>query len=1250
MNSESSREIQVLLVDDDSDVLNTLAEYLEEAHGCKVRKARTRTEALEWMQRDGSYIDVALIDERLPNDSGIEVMHVIKLNYPHLPVIIFTGFEDEEAGERALRAGAYRYIEKSDGRDFRRYLRELGLQVRLAAEHGRLARQRDVFRRLLDISRSILSYPTLDDVLQAIAEGVRELTGFRIVRVSEIDEDGNVRHVGVVGLDEDQIREIRRTRRSWNKVYRPLFEDAERLGYKKGEASYFIPAEAPIEPTRYGLRAVDEGSSQEHQGDFWHWHPSDMLETIIKDERGNPIGLIGVGAPADDLRPTAETIEILELLAHQAAIAITRARTLHDLLEATAKIHSARSLKEALDTIAEQAARLLHTDAGGVLLLNRNDQYLYFKGSYELSDRIVNETREQIGTSIAGRVVQDGKPRICNDVPLSKEQGEFYNPAAEGEALLSIISVPIVHEGETQPIGTLDAQSKTRKGAFKKEDIPLLELMARHAALAIDKARFVEALEKVSAVARTFAQGARESQRQKDILQEVVQQVAQIFEADCVVLYPLDARGERFDVERVVAYGLQDEAGFRERLDAEVRNPNENAAFYVLQRGLVVVENLDDKNEPEREWFYRRKFIQKEGIKAFMATPLRSIEQSDAALGVIFVNYRSPQKFREWEKDILQLIASFGSVGLRSAHYRRRQQQELEAMAEVVRTITTAEDIEEVWGEILKIAAEVTASEYGAFIRRDEKGSLTTEYTYGVSKDEFRKSDAELAIKGIVGWVARQGKSVLAINIPENSDWKDIYVKGIKGVQCELAVPAHYGSELLGIIDLESPRPYAFTENDKRFVENLARVAAITLHMARTYDRLQRTHQILNGLYRSTVEAMTEKTEERNEENKEPIDALLDALLEQAASATGADFAILMVHDPYDHALVFTRFWPIQDYPALVALEHRVFLPDPALDRDGQTRGRKGITGRVFLTGEPALVDDVSQDPDYVNYTDETKSELAVPVKDRDGKVIAVLNVESRRYAAFHKADVDTLNYFAARIGELLQQQREQEAVQANFVAAQWGLIYSTAIHDVSREIGRLQMELYMLTEDDNTPEDMRTQLRAIREITRKIKEDILSDTRIEQSEHLALKPLLEDVCPRLAKKYALSLSLETEGIGAGTKVMANKYWVNWVLKQLFENAVEAMGNQEDRRIEVRARQVAQAVVIEVENNGPEIPESVRRKLFKARVTTKNDSTGGALLLARTVLRGFGGDLRLQSTGPEGTIFAILLPSSEQQA
>ena len=70
----------------------------------------------------------------------------------------------------------------------------------------------------------------------------------------------------------------------------------------------------------------------------------------------------------------------------------------------------------------------------------------------------------------------------------------------------------------------------------------------------------------------------------------------------------------------------------------------------------------------------------------------------------------------------------------------------------------------------------------------------------------------------------------------------------------------------------------------------------------------------------------------------------------------------------------------------------------------------RGVCGAAARTGEIQLVDDVEAFPGHIACASSTRSEIVLPVHDGDGRLMAVLDIDSDRPAAFDQADCDGLS------------------------------------------------------------------------------------------------------------------------------------------------------------------------------------------------------------------------------------------------
>ena len=76
----------------------------------RVLRVATGEAALQIMEKED--VDLMLLDVHLPGISGIEVLKILKENYPYIEVIVVSALKELDAAIEAMRHGAYHYISK----------------------------------------------------------------------------------------------------------------------------------------------------------------------------------------------------------------------------------------------------------------------------------------------------------------------------------------------------------------------------------------------------------------------------------------------------------------------------------------------------------------------------------------------------------------------------------------------------------------------------------------------------------------------------------------------------------------------------------------------------------------------------------------------------------------------------------------------------------------------------------------------------------------------------------------------------------------------------------------------------------------------------------------------------------------------------------------------------------------------------------------------------------------------------------
>ncbi len=134
---QSRNELRtVLLIEDNDGDVRLIQEMLGDAAGESFRLecAERLMLGLERLARGG--IEVVLLDLSLPESQGLDSFHHVRTKAPDTPVVVLTGSNDEELGNRAVQSGAQDYLIKGQVD-----APLLGRALRYAIERGRIEKE-----------------------------------------------------------------------------------------------------------------------------------------------------------------------------------------------------------------------------------------------------------------------------------------------------------------------------------------------------------------------------------------------------------------------------------------------------------------------------------------------------------------------------------------------------------------------------------------------------------------------------------------------------------------------------------------------------------------------------------------------------------------------------------------------------------------------------------------------------------------------------------------------------------------------------------------------------------------------------------------------------------------------------------------------------------------------------------------------------------------------------------------------------
>ncbi|WP_321474171.1 GAF domain-containing protein [uncultured Paludibaculum sp.] len=349
----------------------------------------------------------------------------------------------------------------------------------------------------------------------------------------------------------------------------------------------------------------------------------------------------------------------------------------------------------------------------------------------------------------------------------------------------------------------------------------------------------------------------------------------------------------------------------------------------------------------------------------------------------------------------------------RKTRVRFRERAELlDFLLEVSAATGETLDLERLMENVSDIVRQVIPHDLFAILLYSERRKgLRIRYSLGHRNEVAHNLLIPLG-EGLTGTAAATRQPVMAGNVDDDKR----YLNALDAVRSELAVPMLARHKLVGVIDLESTTPDAFSAQDRALLQLIASRVGAAIDNARLYRKVERqskTQRVLGHMAHEFSSILK-------------LDDLLVKIAKSVRTLINFDAFIVLQVDEERKEL---RSLFSQRYDQRVQMES---LPLG-----------KGITGAAATSRQPVLSRDTATDPRYIDSHLGIRSEVAVPliVKDR---VIGVMDLESERVGYFNEDHVRTLSLIAPSVANAIENARlyqeleqREKAIQDDLEAAQ---------------------------------------------------------------------------------------------------------------------------------------------------------------------------------------------------------------------
>ena len=987
-------------------------------------------------------------------------------------------------------------------------------------------------------------------------------------------------------------------------------------------------------------------------------------------------------------------VRLLSTLANSMSVALENARLFNETEQRNAELAVINSVQQGLvaemdmqgiyELVGDRIRNLFDAQVTGVVTFNHEDKTEEFKYVYEDGDRLYPSSRPY--DRLRAKIIKENNTLLINKnaaEETARINEKPFKPVPGTRVAQSVLYVPMSVGDSVRGYVTL--QNLDRENAFSSSDVSLLNTLVNSMTVALENARLFNETNRLL---------AETEQRNAELAVINSVQEGLVREMDMEAIYSLVGNRicEVLNTQTMLIRTFDHESGL-EHWEFAIEN---GKRFYNKPRPFIWAnEHVIKSKEPlliNEDYVATSKKYGGKGVtkglppKSAIFVPMLV---GDKVMGSISLqNVEKENAFTESDVRLLNTLVNSMTVALENARLfnetnrllaeTEQRNAELAVINSVQEGLVREMDMGAIYSLVGNRICEVLNTQTMLIRTFDHEKELET-WEYAIENGEQLQVDPRPFI-----WANKHlidTKQPLLIN----EDYIDTAKKygdkehGVsKGLPPKSAifVPMIVGDEVVGSISLQNvEKENAFTDSDVRLLTTLTNSMSVALENARLFNE---TTRLLKETEQRATELQTVNSISKALVAQLEFDALVKLVGEQMKETFDADIVYLAIHDQKTDMLHFPFYYGDK-------AESRPF--------------GNGITEKIILSKEPLLVNhDLEEAYDKIKAEKKgemVESYLGVPILTGK-KSLGVISVQSKEQEnRFSLNDQRLLSTIAANVGIAMQNAEAYQKLQAALTdlrSAQEQLVQQEKLASLGQLTAGIAHEIKNPLNFVNNFSDLSIELvDEVREeltsmtptpsVTLEILDDIESNLKKIYEHGTRADGIVKSMLQHsrggsgkleptdlngLVKEYVnlafhgmrasknpinVDIDLQVEEQIDNVPLIVEDF--SRVILNLCNNAFDAMRDKlKDEntpqpykpKLTVRTHENNGKVQIEIEDNGPGIPDEMKSIIMQPFFTTKKgtEGTGLGLSITNDVVKAHGGELEVNSK-PGETRFLITL-------